>query len=438
MIYLLVKKLVKFSLHIFFKRIVISGREHIPSKGPLIIVSNHPNTLMDPFTIGVHTKQRIGFLGNAGLFENKLVARIFKYFHVIPVYRKQDVPEGAKRDNSSAFAACHAYLKGEGTILIFPEGTSHYELKLREIKTGTARIALSYEALHQFKGDLKILPIALDYSDSIQFRSMLSVHISPPMTLEAYQEQYELENALGVEALTDDIEKELARHIPQTATKDQEALLLKTHSFYTTFHEPEADLHLDPARSLKVRKKLSKKLGQLHESDPESYDKLNSHVHSFFWGLKKARITPGFFTERFQQKSALLVCLGYTLTFLLLLPVYLFGLLTNYLPYTLPSRLFRALHIEIEYKAALQMCTGMFTFPIFYGLELALFRSFVSDELWHSLIFLIALPVSGYMAMYFYTEAKRFARVLRYYFRLKPEKKQDLMELRDKISKILI
>jgi hypothetical protein len=41
-------------------------------------------------------------------------------------------------------------------------------------KTGTARIALSYEELQDFDGNLKNTPIALDYSDSIQFRSTIS------------------------------------------------------------------------------------------------------------------------------------------------------------------------------------------------------------------------------------------------------------------------
>ncbi len=84
-----------------------------------------------------------------------------------------------------AFSKCHDYLEQRGTLLIFPEGTSYYELKLREIKTGTARIALSYEELKGFEGNLKIIPIALDYSDSIQFQKYGFYNGLSPITVDA-------------------------------------------------------------------------------------------------------------------------------------------------------------------------------------------------------------------------------------------------------------
>jgi len=433
MIYFLVKKLVRLSLAIFFKKIVVTGKEHIPDNGPLIIVSNHPNTFMDALVVAILAKQRIGFVGNASVFANKMAARFFRYFHVIPIYRKKDIPAGEKPDNRSTFRECHAYLEGEGTFLIFPEGSSYYELKLRDIKTGTARIALSYEALKGFNGKLQILPIALDYSDAIQFRSMLSVSINPPLTLESYQQEYEEDEFKGVLTLTEDIRKELAEHIPQTSGKKQESFLVKAHSFYTTFHESEADLHQNPKRSLDLRKQLSQALKFLQKHQEELYQDTQTKVFAFFEGLKQEKLTPGFFTDQFLNKSPFLVCLVYALTFLSLLPVYLFGIVTNYLPYILPSTIFKALHIDIEYKAPVQMVVGVITFPLFYLLDLWLFRTFVNDGRWESILFLIALPIAGYIAMYFYTEAKRFMRVLHFYFFMKDERKTALLVLRDRI-----
>ena len=169
---------------------MVSGKEYIPEKGPLIIVANHPNTFMDPLLVAAITGQRIGFVANAGIFINKVINKIFTYFHVIPIYRKKDIQLGEKPDNRKAFVKCHEYLDRKGTLLIFPEGTSYYELKLREIKTGTARIALSYEDLKDFNGSLKIIPIALDYSDSIQFRSIVSITICKAIDVQDYKEAF--------------------------------------------------------------------------------------------------------------------------------------------------------------------------------------------------------------------------------------------------------
>jgi len=219
-IYKFLIQIIKAALFFFFKKIVVTGKKHIPANGPLIIVANHPNTFMDPLLIAAITDQRIGFVANASIFLNQFITKIFTYFHVIPIFRKKDVEPGEKPDNRQAFSKCHEYLNQNGTLLIFPEGTSYYELKLREIKTGTARIALSFEELKGFQNNLKIVPIALDYSDSIQFRSVVAITVRPPISVHKYKLAYEKNEFDAVSLLTEDIRRELADLIPQTTDKE--------------------------------------------------------------------------------------------------------------------------------------------------------------------------------------------------------------------------
>ena len=128
---------------------------------------------------------------------------------------------------------------------------------------------------------------------------------------------------------------------------------------------------------------------------------------------------------------------GYSLQFVLLLPFYLFGLAANYLPYILPSRIFRLSGLEVEYKAPVQMFAGMVTFLVFYSLELWLFRTYFSNQFWHSAVLLLLFIITGYIAMYYWTEVKRFARVLRYYFLVSPEYKRNIIGLRNDILKLI-
>lgn len=437
MIYHFLRQIVKISLFIFFKKIVVTGKKNIPVKGPLIIVANHPNTLMDPLIIGSITKQKIGFIANAGLFRNKLLSRIFRYFHVIPIYRKKDMIAGIKPDNKNTFVKCHEYLGKGKTLLTFPEGSSLYELKLREIKTGTARIALSFEELKNFSGNLKILPIALDYSDSIQFRSMVSVTVNRPISVHKYKQAYLNNEIEAILELTQDIRKELAKNIPHTSGKDQEDLLIKVHKFYTAYYEPMADLYLDPKKSLLLRNQVSKALNYLNKHNPGLYQEIQINLRSFFNMLKSEGLTTGFFTDKFLQKNKSLVFLGYFSKFILLFPIYMFGLLINYLPYILPSKIFKALKIDIEYKTSVEMITGIITFPLFYFLEIWLFRKYISSEFRHSLLLFLTFLLTGYIAMYYWTEIKRFSRVLHFYFFMKPGRKRKLLELRNEILKLL-
>lgn len=433
MIYHSLIQLIKILLSIFFKRVIVTGKENIPDQGPLIIVANHPNTFMDPVIVASISSKRIGFVGNAGVFSNKIVASVLRYFHVIPIYRKKDVLPGEKPNNNEAFAKCHQYLSAGNMLLIFPEGSSLYELNLREIKTGTARIALSYEALKNFEGNLRILPIALDYSDSIQFRSMISVTVGEPIPLHTYKVAYETDEVECVNALTQQIRRALAKHIPQTAGKEQEDFLIKAHKFYVAYFEPEADLHANPKHSLTVRNQLSKALHYIHRHNENLYHDTQTKVQTFFGLLKSENLTTGFFTDEFLKKNLLWVNLGYFLQFFLLLPFYLVGLITNYIPYILPSKIFNILKLDIEYKTSVQMFAGLLTFPVFYLLELWVFRTYVSTAILHSVLLVLLFIITGYIAMYYWTEVKRFVRVLNFYFFITPENKQQLLTLRNEI-----
>ena len=433
MIYRFFKQIIKVALFFFFKKIVVSGKKNLLPNGPLIVVANHPNTFMDPLIIASLMKQQIGFLGNAGIFSNSFFARILSYFHVIPVFRKKDIKPGVKTDNNHSFSKCHEFLNKKGTILIFPEGNSYYELKLREIKTGTARIALSYQSLKNMETNLKILPISLDYSDAIQFRSMVSVTISEPILLAAYVQAYSEDEQKGVLALTNTIRQKLEKYIPTTANKEQEQFLLKSHQFYTTFNDPEADLHLNPKQSLDSRAQISKSLELLRENNYELYADTKMKVHLFFELLDAENLTPGFFTDRFLTQNSSFVFINYLGKFLLLAPIYLYGLISNYIPYILPSAIFKALKLDIEYKTPTQMIIGLFIFPLFYWLEISLIGNYVNLTFWNSWFVAFTFVISGYIAMYYWTEVKRFIRVFHFYIFMKPDKKTRILKLRDEI-----
>lgn len=433
MIYNLLKSIAKIALFFFYKKVDVFGKSNIPKKGPLIIVANHPSTVIDPLIITTITKQRIGFIAKAGIFKNKIFAKILTYLHIIPIYRKMDVPEGEKPDNASTFVRCHAYLEGGGTFLIFPEGSSYYELKLREIKTGTARIALSYEELNNFVGNLKILPVALDYSDSIQFRTSISVTIGSPINVSDFKETYSKDNISGVRALTERIKVELAKSIPHTDDKNHEEFLIKLHKFYVAYFDPIIHTSKSSGQALLIRNSVSKVLSQVKDDNVALYEAIQLKLFSFFDLLKEENISTGFFSNNFLKINRVLVLFNYFFKFIFLFPFYSIGLIANYIPYILPYRIFKLLKIDIEYKTSVQMVVGIFTFPLFYTLEIWLLGKFVNIELWMNFVLPILFILSGYIAMYYWIEIKRFSRIMYFYFFMKVNKKEEIVKMRNEI-----
>ncbi len=433
MIYKFLKQIIKAALFFFFRKIVVSGKEHIPLNGPLIIVANHPNTFMDPLLIAAIANQRIGFVANASIFLNQFISRVFSYFHVIPIFRKNDVAPGEKPDNRKAFSKCHEYLGQQGTLLIFPEGTSYYELKLREIKTGTARIALSFEDLKGFEGNLKIVPVALDYSDSIQFRSVVSVTVCRPISVHAYKLAFDRNEFEAVVELTEAIRKELADIIPQTSGKEQEKFLVSAHQFYVAFYATKTDVKIKPKQSLELRNRVSKALRYIQKENSVLYVETQTKLLLFFKLLKQEKLTPNVISDSMLQKDGLLVYGFYLLKFMFLFPFYIFGLCTNYVPYMMTAKIFKSLQLDIEYKAPVQMITGFFTFPLYYGLMIWIFRMFISNEFWHSLVLFGLMPITGYITLYYYAELRRFLKKLHFDFFIQKDKKEAIIQLKDEI-----
>lgn len=433
MIYSLLKQIIRLTLFFFFRKIVVTGKEGIPEKGPIILVANHPNTFMDPLLIAAMTRQRIGFVANAGIFVNKMLRAIFSYFHVIPIFRKQDIVPGEKPDNKRSFLKCHEYLSEGGTLLIFPEGTSHYELKLRDIKTGTARIALSYEELRGFEGNLNIVPIALDYSDSIQFRSVVSITVCRAIDPGSYRSAYESNEYEAVQQLTEEIRKSLADIVPQTSGKEQEEFLVKAHHFYGLFGVETNDAEQSAKRYLQMRNEVSKALRFIHQINLELYQRIQTKLLYFFDVLEEEGITPNIISNDLTGRKRILSYLKYGLKFFFLLPLYLFGLIGNYVPYILPAKIFKALKLDISYRAPVQMIAGLITFPLYYALMIILYRTYVSAVNWESVLLLISLPISGYLALYYFADVKRFRRLLRYNFRIKDSRRAQVLKLRDEI-----
>ena len=102
-------------------------------------------------------------------------------------------------------------MEGNNSLMLFPEGTSYHELKLRKIKTGGARIALSVEKKNNYDLGVRIIPIGLYYSNPSKFRSKIYVNTGGLIDVRDFKETYEKDEVAGVQALTRRIKESLEK-----------------------------------------------------------------------------------------------------------------------------------------------------------------------------------------------------------------------------------
>jgi hypothetical protein len=87
------------------------------------------------------------------------------------------------------------------------------------------------------------------------------------------------------------------------------------------------------------------------------------------------------------------------LVFLLLgFPLYSYGLVNNYLPYIIPSKVAHLLTEEKEFLAPIMLSAGIFSFSIFYTLQSILFWQLLPG-IPYLLLYLISLPLAGFFTL---------------------------------------
>ena len=181
------------TVRIFFRSIIIRNQESIPEKGPLLVLANHPSTFLDPIVIASLLDRKVFFLAKGELFKSKFAKWFFPKLRMIPVYRKQDDPSQMSK-NQDTFKKCFEHLEKGGAILMFPEGISITERKLRPIKTGAARIVLGAEANNDFSLNSSIVTIGLNYANPHRFNRDLFINIDNPIHVADYKKEYEADN----------------------------------------------------------------------------------------------------------------------------------------------------------------------------------------------------------------------------------------------------
>ena len=129
--------LARLLVHVFFRRIELQNGDRLPATGPVVLVANHLNGLVD----GSCSWPRLGrypeFLGKSTLFKILPLWPFLKFAGVIPVYR---VIDGAPGPQCLAFATCHKILAGGGMVALSPRASATTSRRSQPLRTGAARM----------------------------------------------------------------------------------------------------------------------------------------------------------------------------------------------------------------------------------------------------------------------------------------------------------
>ena len=175
--------------NIYYRKVIVYGRENIDYSAHNIFAPNHQNALMDAMAVLCTTKRQPIFLARADIFKKGFMARMLYFFKMLPVYRIRDGYSNLKH-NDETFVDTLRVIKHKNGLVILPEGNHAGFRKLRQLKKGICRIAFLAEEAMDFKLDIKIIPVGLEYSHYWLFRQVLTVVYGKPINVSEYYDLY--------------------------------------------------------------------------------------------------------------------------------------------------------------------------------------------------------------------------------------------------------
>lgn len=436
LLYRILKGLLNFAFRAYFRRFSVSGKRHIPNNVPVIFVANHPSMFMDPLAVGAVVPQPLYFLAAAEYFGKGFKNWFFRrFFHMIPVYRPKSLP-GEVHKNQEMFQACYDHLAAGKSILIFPEGNSINELHLRELKTGVARIALGAEAENNFRLRIEIVPVGLNYSNPNLFQSDLHLNIGKAIRVADFREEYLSDHRKAVSNLTAAVADRLKERLIHIDDKEREEifLILKAVYFHTLKNESEKK-HFRPSDELELSKELVSAINYFSEHQPERVKNVKGLAEEYIHGLNDLGVKDLSLPDQIRSRKP-----GRIIKLIFGFPVFVFGLVNNFIPYRFSGWLINKLKIEDGFRGSVLLAAGMGLFLIYY-LGISLLLVGLTGMWWLMLFYWLIMFYSGILALRYSKTWERYRRgpgLLRM-VREKPEQLADVIlkrkQLLDELEK---
>ena len=289
-----------FSLvRLFYPRIEVRGREHVPAQGSVMFVLNHPNGLMDPMLLMVGLDWPVVFWAKSTLFGNPVGKFFCEAFGALPIYRKADdgLPGGPRGDaaerNEEIFGRSRRLLHQGQAMALFPEGKTHSESQLLELRTGAARMALSTEAEGDWQTGLQVVPVGLWYEDKTMFRTSVLLVVGESFGVDDQAEAYQADAYQAVQDVTERIEAGLDHVVLQAENADLLAAI-PTLATWTIPQGKAADLAARHAWT----EKLFAAYHYLKQNDPVSLENISQQAWGYADTLQKLGINNPWSLER--------------------------------------------------------------------------------------------------------------------------------------------
>jgi len=264
-----------------------------------------------------------------------------------------------------------------------------------------ARIALGAEAKHNFELDLTIVPIGLNYSNPHNFKSDVFVNIGEPIQVSEYKDIYLKNPKEAVLQLTERVKIELEKRIVIIEDERFEKLIQQIEILYRSKLREESKLQVKAAQDFYLSQDIVKAVEYYAKNNPELLKEFEQKITYYLKELKVLKIRD----TQVRTSSISFRFIWTMLYFIAGFPLFLYGFITNILPYKLAAFISSKILIREDFVGSIKLAVGMLVFLLLYGVEAFVFGAF-TNVLWGVLFCISLYPIGLFTVDYIKTYYK--------------------------------
>jgi len=382
--------------NVFYRKVIVLGRENINPDHHLIFAPNHQNALMDALAVLFTQKGHLVFLARADIFKRKTIAAILYFLKILPVYRIRDGFSSLK-GNDEIFTKTIDVLKNKNGLVILPEGDHAGFRRLRQLKKGICRVAFQSDEATGFNLNIKIIPVGLEFSNYSRVRQVLTVVYGKPIEVSQFYGLYKVSPEKALNELRARLSNEMKRNMVHIESEEDYEAIDELRSMIDGRFS-------DDIRFPKLfrDRTLIKKMNLLKSSDPSVYERICSLSLQI---KKKAKDLNTDYRLLEKKKHPLGWLIAGMVGIFVTFPLFIYGNIFNLTFLEIPNLQIRKIkdpqfHSSIRY--AISLILAFVFLPLYLILSLIIFSPW-----WLGLLIFLTLPLSGLFAWNYYLQFRR-------------------------------